>query len=89
MKTDGYRIDGMDADFLYLSVKSFTSGEVYTVALDLNTLLLICTCKDAECRSKNDTVHILASDPKLGCKHIRWAHGFIRRTAKLKCLKGA
>lgn len=77
------RIDGMDSDFLYLSVQSFTGKDVYTVALDLNTMLLICTCPDAECREKNDKVHILAESPEIGCKHIRWAHGFIRRTAEL------
>jgi hypothetical protein len=79
----GYRIDGMDADFLYLSVKSFTGKEIYTVALDLRTMLLVCTCPDAECREKNDKVNILADSPILGCKHIQWAHGFIRRRANI------
>lgn len=81
MKTERYRIDGMDSDFLYLSVASFTGGGEYTVALDLNTLLMVCTCPDAECREKNDKVHILADSPNIGCKHIQWAYSFIRRKA--------
>lgn len=68
------RLDGLDTDFVYMSVKSRSRDETtHTVVLCRRSAVLSCTCEDATYRKKKGSVFL----PSGWCWHGRIAREFL------------